>query len=597
MKYAHGMPFGAEITPEGVRFRIWAPAAHAAHVHVDGRSREMGAAGGGFFELVDAQARPGSRYTFSFDGDDRRLPDPASRFNPEDVHGPSEVVDPCAYTWRTGGWRGRRWDEAVIYELHIGTFTAAGTYAAAEERLEYLADLGVTALELMPLADTPGRYNWGYDGVLPFAPESGYGRPDDLKRLIDAAHACGLMVLLDVVYNHFGPDGNYLPLYAPQFFTSRHHTPWGNAINFDGEHAEVVRDYFVQNALYWLNEYRFDGLRLDAVHTIADDSDPDFLTELATRVAALSADRHVHLVLENDKNEAHYLRRDADGRPLGYTAQWNDDWHHALQVLLTGEQRGHYEDYQDAAAQLLRATVEGFAYQGEPSRYRGEPRGERSAELPPAAFVNFLQNHDQIGNRPDGKRLWQLVEPQAMLAAETLFLLMPTPILFFMGDELHAENPFPFFCDFGPELAAAVTEGRRRDFARHARDESELYSMPDPNTAEAHDVSVVDWSSRAEAEHAAAFELYRRLLGVRRDVLMPLLPARAPRGSLLGERAIAADWTLAGGAKLHLVANLASGAAPCSRLPEGELLAATAKLANGARELPGWYVEWRLERT
>src|SRR5690606_35457668 len=278
---------------------------------------------------------------------DRRVPDPASRFNPDDVHAPSEVVDPCAYTWRTGGWRGRPWHEAVLYELHVGTFTAAGTYAAAEERLEYLADLGVTALELMPLADTPGRYNWGYDGVLPFAPEGGYGRPEDLKRFIDAAHELSLMVLLDVVYNHFGPDGNYLPLYAPQFFTERHHTPWGNAINFDGEHSETVRDFFVHNALYWLEEYRFDGLRLDAVHTIADDSDPDFLTELAERVAPLTAERHVHLVLENDKNEAHYLRRDASGRPLAYTAQWNDDWHHALQVLLTAEDRGHYEDYQD----------------------------------------------------------------------------------------------------------------------------------------------------------------------------------------------------------------------------------------------------------
>src|SRR5690606_38187228 len=299
-------------------------------------------------------------------------------------------------------------------------------------------------------------------------------------------------------------------------------------------------DFFVHNALYWLEEYRFDGLRLDAVHTIADDSDPDFLTELAERVAPLTAERHVHLVLENDKNEAHYLRRDASGRPLAYTAQWNDDWHHALQVLLTAEDRGHYEDYQDARALLLRSTVEGFAYQGEPSCYRGCPRGEPSAELPPAAFVTFLQNHDQIGIRPDGKRLWQLVEPQAMLAAETLFLLMPTPILLFMGDELHTTSPFPFFCDFGPELAAAVNEGRRRDFARHARDESELDAMPDANTPEAHDLAVVDWSSRAEAEHAAAFEVYRRLLGVRRDVLMPLLPARAPRGRPLAEHAFAA---------------------------------------------------------
>jgi malto-oligosyltrehalose trehalohydrolase len=591
------MPFGTEIAGDGVRFRIWAPGARAAYAHVDGRSIAMDGADDGFFSCTAHAARAGSRYAFSFDGNDLRVPDPASRFNPDDVHGPSEVVDPCGYEWRPGGWRGRPWHEAVIYELHLGTCTTAGTYAAAVERLEYLADLGVTAIELMPLADTPGRYNWGYVGVLQFAPESGYGRPEGLKGFIDAAHECGLMVLLDVVYNHFGPDGNYLNIYAPQFFTARHHTPWGNGINFDDAHSAIVRDFFVHNALYWLDEYRFDGLRLDAVHAIADDSDPDFLSELAARVAPLATERHVHLVLENDDNEAHYLRRDERGRPCAYTAQWNDDWHHALHVLLTGERRGHYEDYERPGAQLLRATVEGFAYQGETSRYRGgRARGESSAGLPPAAFVNFLQNHDQIGNRPDGKRLWQLVGPQGMLAAETLLLLLPTPIVLFMGDELHATSPFPFFCDFGDELAAAVTEGRRREFAKLARDAAEFDRLPGPNTPAAHAAAVVDWSSRAEAEHAAAFDLYRRLLGVRRDVLVPLMPAREARGTLLGERAFAAEWDLEAGAKLHAVANLASDETPCAALPAGELLAATAKLASGAARLPPWYVEWRLER-
>jgi malto-oligosyltrehalose trehalohydrolase len=584
------MPFGAELTSGGVRFAIWAPAARYADVHVDRVTLPMASRANGFFERVVAEARAGSRYSFSFDRDTLRVPDPASRRNPEDVHAPSEVVDPSAFSWSDGNWRGRPWHEAVIYELHVGTFTDVGTFAAAAERLDYLRDLGITAIELMPLADTPGKRNWGYDGVLPFAPEHGYGAPDDLKRFIQSAHERELMVLLDVVYNHFGPEGNYLHLYAPQFFTSKHHTPWGNAINFDDVGSEFVRAFFIHNALYWIEEYNFDGLRLDAVHAILDDSEPDFLTELAAVVSSRVPDRPVHLVLENDNNVSRYLRRDITGRPTAYTAQWNDDFHHALWALMTGDRVVHYQDYNRPAEQLLRCLTSGFAYQGEHSPFRGRPRGEPTSGLPPEAFVNFLQNHDQIGNRPDGKRLWMLLEESQVAAAETLLLLLPTPILLFMGDEFHATARFPFFCDFEGELATAIREGRRKDFSHLLAG----VETPDPNDPREHGSAVLDWSERDKRPHTVALDRYRRLLEIRRRELQPRLPARADGGVLIGPAALVAAWRLAGGSLLKLSANLRSQPQRCAPLA-GRLLAATEELPDGAVELPPWFVSWRLE--
>ena len=598
MNGRHAMPFGAEVRPDGVRFSVWAPGAQVARVHVDDRVVPLERRRDGFFTSVDPSARAGSRYAFSFDSTELRVPDPASRFNPDDVHAPSEVIDPAAFLWSDAGWHGRPWREAVIYELHIGTFTAEGTYDGAERKLDYLADLGITAIELMPLADTPGRGNWGYDGVLPFAPEHGFGRPEALKRFVQAAHARGLMVLLDVVYNHFGPDGNYLHLYAPQFFTTRHQTPWGNAINFDDFGSEIVRQFFVHNALYWLEEYHFDGLRLDAVHSIVDDSDSQFLGELAAAVQRLELGRLTHLVLENDRNESSLLRRDERGEPVAYTAQWNDDLHHALHVLLTGETRGHYQDYEQPAKQLLRSLLEGFAYQGETSRYRrGNARGEPSAGLPPEAFVNFLQNHDQIGNRPDGKRLWMLIGPEKMLAAETLLALLPTPILMFMGDEFHASSPFPFFCDFQGELAAAVTEGRRREFDKLADEHTDFDLLPGPNTPAARAAAVLDWRALGVEPHAGALERQRALLTTRRDALMPRLPVRAAAGELLGARAVLARWTLADDTCLALVANLDDHELFAPPPAAGEVLAATHPITPGqASALPPWFVSWTLER-
>ena len=348
--HEHKMPFGAELRADGTAFRLWAPSQPRAAVIVDGAERAMEPRAGGWFEREVPGVPAGARYQFAFPGIDLRVPDPASRFQPDGVHGPSEVIDPRAYAWHDAAWHGRPWHETVLYELHVGTFTPEGTYAAAAQRLDDLVQLGVTAVELMPLAQPAGARNWGYDGVLPFAPQYDYGTPAGLKAFVDAAHAHGISVFLDVVFNHFGPEGNYLHAYAKPVFTERHHTPWGAAINVDGEQADTVRELFVQNALYWLREYRFDGLRLDAVHEIRDDSRRPFLEELAARVrAGVEPGRQVHLVLENDANDARLLGH--------YDAQWNDDAHHAFHVLLTGETDGYYGDYAQAPARLLGARA------------------------------------------------------------------------------------------------------------------------------------------------------------------------------------------------------------------------------------------------
>jgi len=562
------MPFGTELSATGARFRLWAPAARQVELDFSVRGSraelEMSALPDGWFEATVADAPAGTRYAFRIDGG-LTVADPASRFNPDDVHRPSMVVDPLAYEWRDAGWTGRPWEDAVIYELHVGAFTPAGSFAAAIERLGYLADLGVTAVELMPLADFPGRRNWGYDGVLPFAPDASYGTPDELKRLIDAAHSHSLMVFLDVVYNHFGPEGNYLHAYAPQFFNPKHHTPWGAAINYDGEQSRTVRDFFIHNALYWLEEYRFDGLRLDAVDWIVDESSPYILVELASSVReGPGAGRHIHLVLENDRNEAHYLGRDGEQQPLHATAQWNDDIHHAAHVVVTGEVDGYYADY--AARPLwyfARCLAEGFGYQGEPSPYRGNiARGEPSVHLPPDAFVSFLQTHDQVGNRAFGERIGHVANPRALRAAVACILLAPSPPLLFMGEEFSASTPFLFFCDFGPELALAVTQGRRKQFARFARfaDPALQATIPDPNTEAAFERSKLVWSEAGDPGHREWSELYRECLGIREAHIAPRLRGATPSGGfeVEGEELMYVRWTLGDGSHLQLAANFSA---------------------------------------
>lgn len=601
MKSWHEMPFGAECREDGtVRFRLWAPKSTRVSLRLADspqRDIEMPRLDSGWFEKVLEQTRPGTHYRFIIDGQ-QAVPDPASRYQPLGVHGPSEVVDPRAFGWRDANWHGRQWDETVIYELHVGTFSPEGTYAGAEKKLDYLAELGVTAVELMPLASFPGERNWGYDGVLPYAPARPYGRPDDLKHFIETAHAKRLTVFLDVVYNHFGPEGNYLWLYAPQFFTDRHHTPWGQAINFDGPDSRTVRDFFIHNALYWLEEYHFDGLRLDAVHAIADDSRPDILTELAETVRnKFGNERMIHLVLENDNNAARYLRRDAQGNPVLYDAQWDDDIHHAFHVVLTGEADTYYSDYSESPVQHLGICLaEGFSYQGEPSPYRkGALRGEPSRELPPISFVTFLQNHDQVGNRALGERLTSLVDPAALKAAMAVLLLAPSPPLLFMGEEFGAASPFLFFCDFGADLAAKVTAGRRAEFPHFSQ--IEHVEIPDPNSKETFLRSKLDWASLSQRSHEDWLQFYRTLLACRRNEIVPCVKRIAKgeaQSEVLSSCALRVRWPFVQDGHLELLANFSGHALLLGESPQGRTLYSTAENDDWKRKslMPPYFAAW-----
>lgn len=535
-------PHGAiMLDAQHTRFALWAPDAFYVSVELEhGKSIAMLPQAEGWFE-TEIACPAGTRYRFNIDGE-MDVPDPASRAQAGDVHGWSVVVDSLAYQWRHSTWQGRPWHEAVIYELHVG---AMGGYAAIETHLPRLAELGVTAIELMPLAQFPGDRNWGYDGVLPYAPQASYGTPEQLKHLIDCAHEHGLAVILDVVYNHFGPDGNYLGQYAKGFFQEDVHTPWGAGIDFN---RREVRDFFLDNALMWLLEYRFDGLRLDAVHAI---DNPDFLKELAHRVREqVDTGRHVWLMLENELNQASLLQQDFD-------AQWNDDFHNVLHVLLTGETDAYYSDFaKEPTAKLARCLGEGFIYQGHTTRH-GHERGEPSGHLPPSAFVAFLQNHDQIGNRALGERLHQLCSPQALKAATALLLLSPMIPLMFMGDESNAREPFLFFTDHHGELAEAVREGRRNEFKDFAafQDPERRERIPDPNALP---TFLQTTPSFDDNDHT---QLYRQLLSLRHRHIVPHLPGSMALGAeVLAEGAVSARWRLGDGSLLQIDLNL--GATP-----------------------------------
>ncbi len=569
--FAQRLSGGAQIIGDNrTRFRLWAPGQDKISLHIEGGSTlPMVRGEAGWFEL-EAACGAGARYCYGLP-DGTRFPDPCSRAQDGDIRGPSIVVDPLAYVWRHGNWRGRPWHEAVIYECHAGLF---GGFAKLTEELPRLKALGVTAIELMPIAEFPGARNWGYDGVLPYAPESSYGAPDDLKALIDAAHGLGLMVFLDVVYNHFGPDGNWLHLYAPQFFRKEANTPWGESI--DMQRPEVGR-FFTDNALYWLNEYRFDGLRFDAVHAIHPTS---WLEELAATIrAGVEPDRQVHLILENEENQARLLKGPAAKL---FDAQWNDDFHHAVHVMLTGEHEGYYRDHADKPAErLARILSSGFGYQGEVSSLReGWKRGEPSGDLPSTAFVAFLQNHDQIGNRALGERLSSLVPDDALHAAMALLLLSPQTPMLFMGEEFGAREPFLFFTDHNAELAKLVREGRRKEFAAFPQfaDPARREKIPDPNAPETFAASRIARDG-AQARH---WEDYvAGLIALRRERITPGIPGCAALGAkALGERAVLARWRLGGGETLTLLANLGTAAVAAPDLPQGAPL-----FASGAEPL------------
>jgi maltooligosyltrehalose trehalohydrolase len=588
MKRAYRMAFGATPQSDGTAFRLYAPQARHVALRLEGQDRAM-RRDGEWFVLTAADAKSGMRYHYVID-DNRAVPDPASRFQPQDVKGASEIIAADAFDWTDEEWRGRPWHEAVIYELHLGAFTRDGTYRAAMSELERLRDLGITAIELMPLADFAGARNWGYDGVLPFAPDSSYGRPEELKALICAAHRLGIMVFLDVVYNHFGPEGNYLALYAPSFFAPRE-TGWGQSLDF----SSIARRFFIENALYWLIEYHIDGLRFDAVHAIHDESQRHFLDELAKAARAVCGDRHIHLVLENDRNEAHRLERDHGGAPRYYDAQWNDDFHHAMHVVLTGESDGYYADYVKAPVDhLARSLAQGFAYQGEHSPFREADRGEPSAHLPPLAFVNFLQNHDQIGNRAFGERLITLAPRDALKAAIAIQLLAPPPPLLFMGEEIGATMPFLFFCDFVGDLANAVRDGRRREFARFPAfatpDARER--IPDPLAIETFQRSNLAPALEQPDQEIAA--LYRQLLDLRRREIVPRLTGshRFAARYRSESRGLTVEWDLPDGSRLMLIANLAASRTEPPAKPLGQLI--WGAIPTGGW-LPPWTTLWSIE--
>lgn len=594
MKRMHEMPFGAQIAPDGqTRFRVWAPSARNVAINtLNGSGSKaqypMRTAGEGWYE-ARISAPAGTRYSYRID-DELDVPDPASRFNPAGVHTDSLVVDPRSFDWGDDDWRGHDWHELVIYELHVGTFTSQGTYAALADRLEDLAELGITAIELLPLAAFGGARGWGYDGVLPYAPHPAYGTPEDLKRLVQRAHGVGLSILLDVVYNHFGPDGNYLGRYAREFFTSKHHTPWGDAIDFQ---QKTVRQFFIQNALYWINEYHFDGLRVDAVHAIYDDGPTHFIDEMVdTLKAGPGRERPVHIVLENHHNEARRLERKG-------VSQWNDDFHHAMHVLVTGETEGYYRDYAARPAeQLGKALAQGFIYQGERSVVEGQPRGEVSTHLPSSAFVNFLQNHDQIGNRALGERLASLTQPQPLRAALAILLLTPSIPMLFMGEEYAAAQPFLYFCDYAGELAAAVRDGRREEFAGFAAfsDEHRREQIPDPNEISTFERSQLIWEERASPQHQPWWEYVSALLRLRAERIAPLIPdvqpgrnAYALEGNLLSVK-----WAVGASRGLQLLANLGSEPATLNENVEGSLLFATSQSRSAAPEAGKQVAPWEV---
>jgi len=579
--------FGPRLTQDGAQFRLWAPGAKRVDVLLE-QPHALKRGDDGWFTADIAGVKTGTRYKFRID-DDMDVPDPASDFQPEDVFGPSEVIGHTAYPWRASTWRGRPWQEAVIVEAHVGTFTSQGSYRAMIDKLDHLVETGITALELMPLADFAGSRNWGYDGVLWYAPDSAYGRPEDLKTLIDEAHLRGLMVMLDVVYNHFGPEGNYLGRYAPNFFTEAQ-TPWGSAIDY---RVPQVRAFAIENALHWLRDYRFDGLRLDAVNSIVEPGGLSLLHDLSAAAGRLATEtgRHIHLVLENGDNRASILDAAQDPPRGKYRAQWNDDYHHAWRVLMTGESQGYYGDYQRSPVDdIARTLSSGFVYQGEVSAFRGGKRGEPSGHLAPSAFINFVQNHDQIGNRALGDRLEGVADTQAIEAALAVLLLAPGIPMLFMGEEWGSTAPFPFFCDFGGELADAVRKGRRSEYAwAYEEYGDEIPDALDPSTR---DSAVLHWNERNAPAARKRLALVQDLLKVRREQIVPrLVGAAFGEAHAADNYLLTADWRMGDGALLRLTANLsdqaishAAGGAKGTLIWGNEL--------NGG--VPPWSVLWRI---
>ncbi|EUB97877.1 malto-oligosyltrehalose trehalohydrolase [Rhizobium sp. CF080] len=581
--------WGAEYLGDGeVLFRIWAPDLERLRVQIAGRNREMLPAGEGWFTLTTDGIAQGTPYQFVMP-DGVAMADPASRAQDGGVDGPSLIIDPASYRWERPDWQGHAWEEAVLYEIHIGTFTEEGTFRAAAERLREIASLGVTMLQVMPVNQFPGARGWGYDGVLPYAPHHAYGEPDDMKAFVDAAHRHGLSVMLDVVYNHFGPRGTLFEPYVPAFFDPDRATPWGPAIDFS---QRPVRQFFIENALYWLEEFNLDGLRLDAVDQINDDaSQMHVLWELAKRVQREVTGRRRHLVMEDHRNIAHYLERDRCGNALLYEADWNHDIHHAAHVIATGETAGYVGIFaNDPVRKLGRGLAEGFIYQGETSP-NDEVRGEPSGHLSPIAFINFLQNHDQVGNRAFGERLISLADPQMLRVMTAILILSPQVPLLFMGEDYGETRDFRFFSDYQGELAKAVWDNRINEAANFGgipESVAKPEDIADPNAVETFERSKLRWNQAREPEGQARRNRLRMLIAKRREHVVPGLRAIPPSsGKMLDteDGVIAIDWRLAN-RRLKLRANLSKEERPIPPVSGVVIHVEPAKIAAG-ETLPG----------
>ncbi|NNN07444.1 MAG: malto-oligosyltrehalose trehalohydrolase [Elusimicrobia bacterium] len=513
---------GACVRPDGVSFRVWAPRAQALEVVLERGGRPLTARAlergrDGCFEALVPEAAAGDEYRYRVDGKGP-FPDPASRFQPAGVHGPSLVVDPAAFRWTDADWKGVPFGELTFYELHLGTFTLEGTFDGAAARLDALAELGVTALELMPVADFPGRRNWGYDGAALFAPARCYGAPDRFRAFVDAAHRRGLAVFLDVVYNHLGPDGNYTGAFSPVYFTAKHRGPWGEGVNLDGEGSRQVRDFFVENAMHWIHEYHLDGLRLDATHALVDESPRHFLAELGERVrASLPEDRPVALIAEDERNLARLVKPCSEGG-WGLDAVWADDFHHQMRHQLVGDHDGYYADFEDRLEDLALILRQGWLYTGQRSAHLKGPRGTPPGGLEPGRFVFCLQNHDQVGNRALGERLNSQIDAAVFRAATVLLLTAPQTPLLFMGQEWGAATPFLYFTDHEPELGKRITEGRRREFAAFSsfKDPKARVRIPDPQALETFELSRLNWEERRGDGAQGLLRLHQALLTLRR---------------------------------------------------------------------------------
>ena len=560
MKLNRRYPIGAELlSAGGAHFRVWAPSASRVALVIEGdatRAFPLEPEGNGYFSGIVALAWAGTLYRFRLDNDSTAYPDPASRFQPEGPHGPSQVIDPFAFKWSDTAWPGVKLESQVIYELHLGTFTREGTWAAAAEQLGELADLGITLVEIMPVADFPGKFGWGYDGVNLFAPCRLYGRPEDFRRFVDRAHALGVGVILDVVYNHFGPDGNYLSKFSEHYITHRHDNEWGDAINFDDPHSDPVREFFLTNARYWIDEFHLDGLRLDATHSIHDHSSDHILAAISREARQAAGKRSIVIVAEDESQRAHLVRLPEKG---GYAldAVWNDDFHHASMVALTGHNEAYYSDYHGTPQEFISTLKWGYLYQGQIYSWQKKARGSPALDLLPARFVNFIQNHDQVANSGQGLRINQLCSPGRFRAMTALLLLAPSTPMLFQGQEFAASSPFLYFADHHPQLNAQVAKGRREFLAQFpslATPEAQD-AIPDPGDPATFQRCILDLSQRRV--HQEIYDLHRDLLRMRRED--PAFQAQRYRGidgAVLGPHAFALRFFAQNHADRLLVVNL-----------------------------------------